>query len=236
MSANHINGFAIQLARTARLPIAPHSWDLLLRTCSASALVALLVSILVPSVSDLAAFFTMMLIACGPTSAFLPAASEPVLILFAQLYPPLLLATIGVVAVVIVEFLNYSMFEAILQSNKLAKVRQAKSTHMVVTCFESQPFATVAIAAFSPIPFWIARSCAVLARYSIPRYMCATALGRFFRLFLISAGGAAIPLSAGQTLAGGAVVITAMGGLVLVHHQRTKQSRVLAASLAGDRG
>jgi len=220
MSTGHGHGFAIQLLRTARTSVAPQSWDLLLRMSTASAVVALLVSILIPQVSDLAAFFTLMFIACGPTSAFLPAASEPVLILFSQLYSPILLASIGVVAVIIVEFLNYSVFDAILQSQKLSRVREAKTTRMVVSCFQSQPFLTVSIAAFSPIPFWIARSCAVLSRYSIPQYMCATALGRFFRLYLISAIGTAIPLSPGQTLLACAALITAMGGFVLLQHHR----------------
>lgn len=151
MSASHGHGFAIQLLRTARTSVAPQSWDLLLRVSTISAVAALLVSILIPQVSDLAAFFTLMFIACGPTSAFLPAASEPVLIFFGQLYSPILLASIGVVAVIIVEFLNYSVFDAILQSQKLSRVREAKTTRMVVACFESQPFFTVAIAAFSPI-------------------------------------------------------------------------------------
>jgi uncharacterized membrane protein YdjX (TVP38/TMEM64 family) len=197
----------------------------MLRSCAVVALAALVVSIAFPGVSDLAAYFTLMTVACGPTSAFLPAASEPVLIAFGQLYPALMLAGIGIVAIVLVEFLNYALFDAVLNSRKLAKVRDANATRLIVHWFELQPFLTVAVAAFSPIPFWIARSCAVLSRYSILRYMCATALGRFWRIFLIAALGSALPFTADQVLIGGACIVVLLGCGIMLHRIRRRQTQ-----------
>jgi uncharacterized membrane protein YdjX (TVP38/TMEM64 family) len=166
-----------------------------------------------------------MLIACGPTSAFLPAASEPVLIVFVQLYAPLLLAGIGIVAIVVVEFLNYWLFDTVLHSNGLAGFRDARCTRLVIRRFSSQPFLTVAVAALTPIPFWIARTCAVLSRYSLPRYMCATALGRFWRIYLVAALGSALPFTTEQVLVGAALLIMAFGGVVLVRRLRRRPSQ-----------
>lgn len=221
---------ATQLSRAARARIAPPSWDLLLRSCAIAALAATLVSILFPGVSDLAVFFTLMLICCGPTSAFLPAASEPVLIAFGRLYPPLLLAGIGIVAIVLVEFLNYIVFDAILHSEKLSKLRDAKIVQLVVRWFNAQPFVTVTVAALTPIPFWIARTCAVLSRYSIARYMCATALGRFVRIFLIAAVGSALPLTTGQIVAVGVAAMVVIVAVVLLRRLQHKERQVLSAA------
>ena len=230
MSAANRPPLPLQLVRAARYPIAPGSWDLLLRTCSLSALASLAVSILFPAISDLAAFFTLMLIACGPTSAFLPAASEPVLIAFGRLYQPLMLAGIGVVAVVVVEFLNYSLFDAILSSNKLRRVREAKCTRLVIRWFETQPFLTVSVSAFSPVPFWIARTCAVLSRYSLPRYVCATALGRFWRMFLIAAVGSTLPFTTKQILIGAGTLITVFAAAGLLRRLRRRPTPIRAST------
>jgi uncharacterized membrane protein YdjX (TVP38/TMEM64 family) len=213
---------ARRLIRIGRHHVAPESWNLLLRACAGSALLALIVALVFPAVSDLAAFFTLMLIACGPTSAFLPAASEPLLIAFGRVYPPLLIAGIGIVAVVLVEFMNYSVFDAVLNSEKLATMRNTGVARLTTRWFRLQPFGTVAVAALSPIPFWIARTCAVLSRYSVPRYMCATALGRFVRLLAISALGSALPISIGSVCGTALALIVLFGIAALLgrHRQR----------------
>ncbi len=212
----HNAGVFRAIARVAVMPIAPNSWNAMLRSCGIAALAALVVALFIPGAADLAVFFTIMLFACGPTSAFLPAASEPVLLAFGQFYPPLLLATIGSGAVFTVEFLNYRMFDVILHCDRLQKVRASAGTRLMVRWFDRLPFVTVATAALTPIPFWIARSCAVLSRYSIPRYMTATVLGRFVRLFLICAIGSALVASPQLMLlvAGGLILAFAVIGLL----------------------
>ncbi|UCD24288.1 MAG: VTT domain-containing protein [Gemmatimonadota bacterium] len=218
--------FVQAIALLALRPVVPSGWTLMLRACGVAALVALLVSVLAPSVSDLAAFFTIMLFACGPTSAFLPAASEPVLLAFGQFYSPLLLATIGSAAVFNVEFLNYKMFDSILHSGRLQKVRESSTTRLLTRWFDKLPFATVATAALTPIPFWIARTCAVLSRYSFPRYMSATVLGRFLRLYLICAIGSTLSASPEVILLAAGFAILALGGIAFIRKRRQQHNRV----------
>lgn len=218
------------IARLAMVPIAPSSWNPMLRSCGIAALAALLVALFIPGAADLAAFFTIMLFACGPTSAFLPAASEPVLLAFGQFYPPLLLATIGSGAVFTVEFLNYRMFDAILHCNRLEKLRTSAATRLLIQWFDRLPFVTVATAALTPIPFWIARSCAVLSRYSIPRYMTATVLGRFVRLFLICAIGSVVAASPQLVLMVAAGLVLILGGAAFLRRSG-RRNRQLASVL-----
>jgi uncharacterized membrane protein YdjX (TVP38/TMEM64 family) len=217
---NLVQAFAL----LAKRPIAPASWNTMLRSCGLAALLALIVSLLLPDVSDLAVFFTVMLFAMGPTSAFLPAASEPVLLAYGHFYPPLLLATIGTVAVFTVEFLNYRMFDTILHCNRLKNLRECPTTCWMIRWFDKLPFLTVATAAFTPIPFWIARSCAVLSRYSIPRYMSATVLGRFLRLYVICAVGSALTLSANNVLLVAAALFLIVGGIAVVRKKRRQRN------------
>ncbi|UCG88306.1 MAG: VTT domain-containing protein [Gemmatimonadota bacterium] len=222
------------IARVAAIPIAPDSWTFMLRSCGLAALGALLVALLIPAAADLAAFYTIMLFACGPTSAFLPAASEPVLLAFGQFYSPLLLATIGSGAVFTVEFLNYRMFDAILHCDRLQKVRSCAATRLMVRWFDRLPFVTVATAALTPIPFWIARTCAVLSRYSIPRYMTATTLGRFVRLFLICAVGSALTASPQSVLVVAFGLIVAVGGIGFLRRKCRQRSRALMPIAVGE--
>jgi len=222
------------IARVAAIPIAPANWNVMLRSCGLAALAALLIALLVPTAGDLCAFFTVMLFACGPTSAFLPAASEPVLLAFGQFYPPLLLATIGSAAVLTVEFLNYRMFDSILHCGSLDKVRTCAGTRLMVRWFEKLPFLTVATAALTPIPFWIARTCAVLSRYSIPRYMTATVLGRFIRLFLICAVGSALAASPQLVLLVAGGLVLAIAGIGFLRKKGRRRSHVLTPIPVGE--
>jgi membrane protein YqaA with SNARE-associated domain len=173
-----------------------------------------------PGCEELAAFAWLMFFTSGPTSTFLPSASEPILMAFGKLYPPLLLATIGVAAIALVEWINYRVFGAVLLARRLERVRSARFTRRLMTWFDVQPFATVVIAALTPIPFWIARCCAVISRYPMPRFIAATALGRFPRIWLIATVGTLLPFTSSAILAGGGVLILVAATAAAVGRRR----------------
>lgn len=178
---------------------------------------------LLPGADELAAFAWLMFFTSGPTSTFLPSASEPILMAFGKLYPPLLLAVIGVAAIALVEWVNYRVFGAVLLARKMERVRSAKVTRGIKACFDVQPFSTVVIAAFTPIPFWVARCCAVISLYPMQRFIVATALGRFPRIWLIATVGTLLPFSSSAILAGGGVVILGAGAAAAVTRRRRSQ-------------
>jgi len=65
---------------------------------------------------------------------------------------------------------------------KLAWLRQQRSVRWGIDHFARQPFWTVVVFAFTPLPFWAARSLAIMHRYSFRRFMVATLVGRMPRI------------------------------------------------------
>jgi len=191
--------------------ILDRSWDQLLYCCAGAALMSATVWLLVPGSEELAVFAWLMFLTSGPFSTFLPSASEPILLAFGKLYPPLLLALLGVTAIALVEWLNYRVFGAVLLARRMDKVRSARVTRWVMRWFEILPFGTVVVAALTPIPFWLARCCAVISHYPMPRFIVATAIGRFPRIWLIAAAGTLLPVSSAAILTVGGVLVIVAG-------------------------
>lgn len=175
---------------------------------------------LLPGSAELTVFAWVMFLTSGPFSTFWPSASEPMLLAFGQLYAPFLLALIGVAAIALVEWLNYRVFGAVLLARRLEKVRSARLTRWVMKWFAVLPFTTVVIAALTPIPFWLVRCCAVLAHYPMPRFILATALGRFPRLWLIAAMGSLLPVSTATILTVGGLVVLGAGAAAAMSRRR----------------
>ena len=148
----------------------------------------------------------------GPWSPLLPAAYEPVLLLFGKLYPPLLIAIVGAVLSVLMEGINYHVYDWMAGWHRLDKLRQKAVQGRLVHLFERRPFLVVWLFALSPVPDWAARVLAVLAAYPIRRYMLAFLLGRIPKFWAFAALGEALPLS-DRTVLIGAIAVT---GLFLV--------------------
>jgi membrane protein YqaA with SNARE-associated domain len=206
------------------------SWDRLLYCCGGAALLSLTVWCLFPRSEELALFAWLMFLTSGPTSTFLPSASEPILMAFGKLYSPLLLALIGVAAIALVEWLNYRVFGAVLLARRMDKVRTARITRWLMACFGVLPFTTVMIAAFTPIPFWLARCCAVLSHYPMPRFILATAIGRFPRVWLIATVGTLLPVTSATILTVGGVVVLVAGAVAVA--RRRKSTTAVAPTTA----
>jgi uncharacterized membrane protein YdjX (TVP38/TMEM64 family) len=63
------------------------------------------------------------------------------------------------------------------------------------------------IVIFSPIPDSTVRVLAPLARYPLPKFLGAVALGRFPRLFLIAGVGGLVPIPTWALLGGGVALV-----------------------------
>jgi membrane protein DedA with SNARE-associated domain len=205
-------------------PIAPKAWNALLYCCGGAAAACVGAYLLVPSVSELAVFASLMFFTSGPFSTFLPAASEPILVAFGKLHPPLLLASLGVVGIALAEWVNYRVFAAVLHAPRLKSVRDARLMRWATTCFNVQPFWTAAFCAFTPFPFWMARTCAVVAHYPLDRFTMATVLGRFPRIWLIALVGSALPFTSRQIAVGGVIAVMVLASLAARRARRAHTS------------
>lgn len=197
--------------------IAPSAWDGLLWGSGIVALVGIVFSSLVPAASELAVLFSLTLFANGPYGALLPTVQEPVVMVFARLYPPIVVATVVTASVTAVEYVNYRLFDAAVHSNLFARARETKQMERVVHWFEKQPFLTVVVCALTPIPFVLGRIVAVAARYPVSRFLTANAVGRFPRFWMYGAIGAWLPFSSLSILVAGGVLTIALVAWMLIN-------------------
>jgi uncharacterized membrane protein YdjX (TVP38/TMEM64 family) len=114
--------------------------------------------------------------------------------LYGRLYPPLLIGLLGTLGSVYVEYLNYHLYVRAADSRPLRAVARSRMVSVLGRWYNRVPFLTVVICALTPIPFWLARVFSALTRYPVSRYLLATAVGRFPRLWFFAAlGTLAIP-------------------------------------------
>lgn len=176
-------------------------------------LVALLLILQVPSAAGLVTFLLLTLWCHGPLSPFLPAAYEPVLLAYGQLFPPLLLAVVGGIASTAVELLNYYLYRRVLQYEPIGRTLQSTRTRWLTGGFRRWPFVTVWVCVLTPVPDWAARVLAAHSGYSVRRYLAAVLLARLPRFWFLAAVGLHLKLGTGAVLsiAGGSMAVTLAG-------------------------
>lgn len=222
---------ASTIAPTLLRPVLPRSWDLLLYCCGGAAVLTLIVFVTVPRLVELSVFVWLMFFTTCALASFLPTAAEPILMAFGKLYPPLLIAMLGAVAMALSEWMNYRLFGAVLHTPQLSRVRSAGMTRRVIGWFETQPFLTTVFCALTPVPLWIARVCAVLTDYPLGRFVLAAVLGRIPRMWLIALVGTALPFSSSEILAGGAVAVAVSVVVVARRRRSTPVGGVVSTKL-----
>jgi uncharacterized membrane protein YdjX (TVP38/TMEM64 family) len=179
--------------RLARLLLRRHGnfvWDGVLRSSAVLALAGIAVlEFGSPEAAGLVGFAVVTIWVNGPLGFFMPATYEPILMLFGRVYPPVLIGFLGILGILYVEFLNYHLYRRVLQLQALSPARGSRFVQLTVRLFERAPFFTVWLCAWSPLPYWAVRVVAPLAGYPIRRYLFATFLGRFPRLWFFAALG-----------------------------------------------
>lgn len=143
-----------------------------------------------PVIAPFSAFLMITVWVHGPASPFLPAAYEPVLMLFGRLYPPLLIGLVGTAGNLYIEFLDYHLFQQLGAFGPYRKLSVHPLMTRAVALFRRRPFLTVWVFAWSPLPDWMIRVIAPAAGYPIRRYLLAMGLGRLPRFWVLAAVGA----------------------------------------------
>lgn len=165
-------------------------WDGVLRASGVAALAAIpALLVFGPATSGVIAFLIATIWVNGPLAIFFPATYEPMLMLMGRLYAPLLIAVIGVAGTLYVEFLNYHLYNRMLQLAALRRLQRGRLMSLIVRWFNVAPFFTVWLCSWSPLPYWVVRLLAPMAGYPVVRYLFATFLGRFPRLWFFAALG-----------------------------------------------
>lgn len=164
-------------------------WDGVIRGSGLLAALGILLVELVPETAPLVGFSVFTIWMTGPLSPLFPTGYEPVLMVMSRAYAPLLVAAVGMATQIYVEFLNYHLHGRLLELDSAEPLRESRVVEKMKGYFERHPFFTVWFCAWSPVPYWTVRVLAPLAGYPLGRYMAATVLGRFPKLWIFAALG-----------------------------------------------
>lgn len=209
-----------RLAAPLRRPRGTRADDLMLRAAGALALAAIAAALLVPVIVPLFPFVLYTIWTNGPHSPVLPASYEPVLMLYGRIYPPVLIGAVGTAATVFVEWINYHLYTRAADLRAVRRLQGGRLVGRLRRLFARHPFLTVWLCSITPLPYWVARVLAVLARYSKRRHLTATALGRFPKLWFIAALGEPLGLSIRWLGIASVAVLALAGALWLVDRAR----------------
>lgn len=171
-------------------------WGAVIWGSAAIALFALYSAMRWPQVAGLVEFLGVTIVVNGPLSPLFPATYEPVLMLAGRSYPPFVVAVVGTAGTLYIEFINYYIYRFAVLHPRLERARGTFWVRKSVQLFRRCPFFAIWLMALTPLPYWVARILGPLTRYPIQRYLLATFLGRFPRLWFYAALGLWIPVPA----------------------------------------
>jgi len=146
---------------------------------------------LLPSYTNVLRLFLLTL----PTeSLFLVMPHEPIILYYSKILHPITVAVITLVATLLVEYLNYQVIALLFDLPRIDKLRKQTVVQKTSALFLKAPFASLVIAALTPVPFYPFRVLAPVSKYSLRRYLASIALGRTPRFIAIAYFGRAFSL------------------------------------------
>jgi membrane protein YqaA with SNARE-associated domain len=130
---------------------------------------------------------------------FLPGTAlsqEPAVIYAGTIYHPVLVVVIFCLATVTASLIDYYTVRKVLQLRRFAPLKQTSFYQAAVRCFYWQPWWTIVVFAFTPLPFFPVRVLALSSNYPLLHYVSANVVGRAPRYYLLAVAGAwlTIPL------------------------------------------
>ena len=199
-------------------------WDAVLRATGVIGVLALYPTYRWPSVAGLVGFFCVTLFLSGPTTVVVPAAFEPLLMVTGRAYPPLLVALVAVTGNLYMDYVNYHIFGAAIRHPRLERAKSSHLVQRILALFQRMPFFAVWLCSWSPIPYWIVSTLAPLSRYPMRKYLLATLLGRFPRVWFFASLGLVVPFSS-QVLVTYIACAIAVGIAVMAWKRRAARRR-----------
>lgn len=214
------------LARLARALVRRRGtpqWDAVIRGTGVLALLAIYPTVRWPQIAGLVAFGMITIVMNGPISPLFPASYEPVIMLAGRAYLPLAVAVVATAGTLYMEYINYYIYKYAVFHPKLDRARETFWVRKSAELFDWSPFWAILILAFTPLPYWVARILGPLTHYPIGKYLFATFVGRFPRLWLYAAFGAWLPVSTPVMLLGTLAVTVVFLVTAAVQRRRAAQ-------------
>ena len=194
-------------------------WDRVLRATAMIGLMGIPVVSFIPEAGPLMGLVIATMWMRGPASALIPVGLEPVLMLYARVYPALLVAVVATGASAYAEYVSLELFRGVMGLSHMERIRGSVQGSRAMRWFERAPILAIAFTALSPIPDAVTRTIAAVARYPVRRYVVADTIGRFPKIWIAAALGARFHIPAGL-LAGTAVGSGLVAACVLLYRKR----------------
>ena len=172
-------------------------WDRVLRATAMIGLTGIPVVAFIPEAGPLMGLVIATMWMRGPASVLIPVGLEPVLMLYARIYPPLLVALVATAASAYAEYVSIELFRGVVGLSQMEGIRGSVQGSRAMRWFARAPILAIAFTALSPIPDAVTRTIAAVARYPVRRYVLADTIGRFPKIWIAAALGARLHIPAG---------------------------------------
>lgn len=150
-----------------------------------------------------------------PVMSALSLPLEPATMIIAKVSPPWQIALLGSASAAVAACFDYFFVRRVFRIGALERIRNHRLFSRVERYTRVAPFLTILFFAALPLPFAIPRVMMPLIGYPFPKYVGATALGRFPRIYVLAAFGQLFDIPnwvLGSVLVG-ALVLAGLGAL-----------------------
>ena len=110
---------------------------------------------------------------------------DPAVIFFARYHAIFPVVGVGVVSILLVEGINYSILKTVLNARLFTKVHDHRLTKKLIRLFDRRPFPALLAAGFLPLPFYPFRLLVALSGYPFYEYILSVLISRTPRLLLL---------------------------------------------------
>lgn len=169
--------------------------------------------------------WTLFLYSVPSNTAIAVLPHEPMLLIYgarADLWLAALAATAGTV---VAGLLDHRIFVPVLNVDRISGYKENHLYQRVMRLFGRAPFAAIAIAGCTPVPFFPFKLLAFSGGYPLARYLGALAVGRFPRYALILWVGSAVRISTGLLIAATLLAFLAYGAHFVVRSADRRGAR-----------
>jgi membrane protein YqaA with SNARE-associated domain len=139
-------------------------------------------------------YFCVFVALVSIASTTLPIPTNPIVLTVAKFFPPLLVALVATLGMVLANLMDYQIFSKLTRTGGIKRLRKTRIYKSWVKLFVKIPFLAISISAFIPMPVDFIRLLAILEGYPRLKFSIASFVGRLPRNLLLVMAGIVLPL------------------------------------------
>lgn len=111
---------------------------------------------------------------------------EPIIFYYSKFFHPFTVTWVTLLATLFTEYLNYVLIDQFFKIPKVGDLKNHRYFKKFNNYFMTAPFASLVVAALTPIPFYPFRIFASASKYSLKKYLAAVFVGRTPRFYILA--------------------------------------------------